>query len=69
VLTAIDFYGGLSQYVYVDEDKTGDTNIQAVYGHSVASITPSFDVTPAGFTIEPGWSIIEEYAMTTLRDW
>jgi hypothetical protein len=66
VLTAIDFYGGLSQYVYVDEDKTGDTTSN---GHSVASITPSFDVTPAGFTIEPGWSIIEEYAMTTLRDW
>ncbi|MGG4441838.1 hypothetical protein [Brevibacillus fortis] len=66
-VTALDFYGGMEQYVYFDENDSGKTNVKTVYGHSQASFTPAFTVFPAGLSVEPGNTISTEYAITTIK--
>ncbi|MFC4602031.1 hypothetical protein [Cohnella hongkongensis] len=57
--------GWVSQYVYVNENETGTTNIQIRYGHSVLGLTPAVSVFPAGLAVTPSLNTETiDYALT-----
>lgn len=50
-------FGWMRQYVYVDDDDSGTTNVSIVYGHRYPSIgAPSFGIYPYGFGVNPSIS-------------
>ncbi|MGG0754301.1 hypothetical protein [Brevibacillus laterosporus] len=52
-----DQKGYIGQYVYVDEDEKGTTNIKIRYGHSKMSGSPGVSIYPVGLAVSPSWDV------------